>query len=48
LPQRFDCRDVLLKLEFRPALAQAVSLGDAVGVEIFWRFFVMTVMVADG
>jgi hypothetical protein len=31
-PQRFDGRDVLLKLQLRPAVTESVSLGDAVGV----------------
>jgi hypothetical protein len=41
LPEHFDSRDVFLKFEFKPAVAQAISLGDPVGVEISWRFFVV-------
>ena len=41
LPQRFDCRDVFLELLFWPAVAQAVSVGDAIAVEILRRFFLM-------
>ena len=40
-PQRFDRLEILLKLLLRPAVAEPVGLGDAVGVEIPGWFFLM-------
>jgi len=35
---------VPLKFLFRAALTDTVGLGDAIAIEIFWRFFLMLPM----
>jgi hypothetical protein len=45
-PQRLDRGKVPLKLLFRPAFTQSVGFGNAVGVEIAWRFVLMLPMAA--
>ena len=41
-PQRFDRLEILLKLLLRPAVAEPVGFGDAIGVEIPGWFFLMS------
>jgi len=43
-PQRLNRGKVPLKFLFRAALTDTVGLGDAIAIEIFWRFFLMLPM----
>jgi hypothetical protein len=41
LPDNLNSAKVLLKLLLRTACAQAVVVGDAIVVEVFWRVFLL-------